>query len=69
MTPSLQIQLQFCTRNIMPSFVHHILPISLFNFIAANVKGQKVFLYFLSLEDGSYRLSRNVGTQLPLYAA
>jgi len=69
MSPSLQIQLQLYTRNIMLSFVLHILPISLLNFIAANVKGQEVFLDLLTLEDGSDRLSQNVGTQLPLYAA
>jgi hypothetical protein len=30
---------------------------------------QEDFLYFLVLEDGTDRLSRNVGTELPPYAA
>jgi len=29
-------------------------------------KGQEIFLDFLTLEDGTDRLSRNVGKELPL---
>jgi hypothetical protein len=32
-------------------------------------KKKAFFLDFLTLEDGTYRLSRNVGTDLPLNAA
>jgi hypothetical protein len=31
--------------------------------------GTPFFLDFLILEDGTHRLSRNVGTELPLYSA
>jgi len=32
-------------------------------------KKKTFFLDFLNLEDGTDRLTRNVGTELPLYAA
>ena len=56
---------------------HHVyaglLPICVFFSLGASpllVCFQEVFfLYFLTRENGTDRLSRNVGTKLPLYAA